>query len=741
MSLQTSDTTDKKKAGMPPVTPKPAAATQEIVRRLQTKLAKYLDEDDLQRIGRACDFSIDAHHGQFRASGEPFVHHPMQVAMLMAEMRLDADTIIAGILHDVIEDTPATHTMLENEFGLAVANIVEGVSKIDFLERHHSKQEAQASSLQKMILAMTHDMRVIFVKLIDRLHNMRTLNSLSPARQKRIAKETLEIYAAIARRLGMDKMRREFENLSFQYLYPIRARVISEKLDRLISGNKKPLKQMRTNICNALDDAGIEYSLENRNKSAYSAYHKMRQKLVPFSVVTDIFGFRIIVSSVDDCYRAIGVLHNLYKPLPGKFEDYIAIPKENGYQSLHTILFGPHGIYVEVQIRTREMDEVAETGIAGHYLYKTGDSSPSTTLVKVREWIASLTELHEHTEDSQSFVAGVKLNLFPNEVYVFSPQGHIYELPRNATALDFAFAVHTGIGLTSQTARIDNQLRPLSTRLHSGQIVEIITSPEVEPHPNWLSFITTAKARTAVQYHLRKMRKEDAEKLGQRLLNEAIEKCGSATDDIKTNRRQQVLEHYQLKDMQHLYYVIGTGEYAPHLIAAQLLEKDTLKEGGTQTILLDDTSGLSISYGHCCYPVPGDSVVGVLRPGQGLTIHRKRCPNITGKKHHGMQILPVQWPDRMDEQDEHKHNEYLTAIRVEASHKRGVLAVIAGRIAEAKSNIEHVAFEGEGGPIARLLFILSVKDRAHIEKVIRCIRRSLKEVKVTRVGSMRDNVV
>lgn len=737
MNLQTTSSA-KKKASLPPATatstPKTAASatsTQAIVKQLRAKLAGAVSETELQRIQKACEFSIRAHQGQSRASGEPYVHHPMQVAMLMAELHLDAKTIIAGILHDVIEDTPITRETLEAEFGASVTNIVDGVSKIDFLERHSNREEAQALSLQKMILAMTNDMRVILVKLIDRLHNIRTLGSLPITRQRRIARETLEVYAAIAHRLGMDKFRREFENSCFKCLYPMRYRAIHEKLNRLKAQNRTPLKQMRANIHAALTDAALVYSLENRNKSAYSVYRKMARKHLSLSVVTDIFGFRIVVPTVDDCYRTVGILHNLYKPVPGKFKDYIALPKDNGYQSLHTVLFGPRGIVVEAQIRTRDMDTVAENGIAGHHLYKTGEPVGSAALVKAREWMANLTELHEQTEDSKSFVAGVKLNLFPNEVFVFTPKGRIYELPRGATILDFAFAIHTGVGLACQSARVDNQPRAISERLKSGQTIEIVTSPNIKPKPDWLGFLTTAKARAAVQHHLKKMRKEDAHKLGRRLLSEAAQKRGNQLGDIKPSARRRLLKRYALDTMRDLYCAIGTGEYAAHIVVAQLLEKDVPDHQHRMPITLGDDAGLAISYGHCCYPVPGDAIVGALRSGRGLTIHRRRCANIPQRRN--TEILPARWPD-----EPKKTAEYLVAIRVEARHERGVLATIAGKIAEAESNIEHVHFEGEGGPIARLLFTLNVADRAHLEKVMRRIRRSFKEVKVTRVGLAQD---
>lgn len=709
----------KTKAGAAPM------QTQAIVRKLRTELAAYLSEPDIAKITKACDFSVKAHRGQFRASGEPFVHHPIQVAMLMAKLHLDAEAITAGILHDVIEDTPITRETLEIEFGVPVADIVDGVSKIDRLERHSSPREAQALSLQKMILALTRDLRVILVKLVDRLHNVRTLGSLPPKRRRRIARETLEVYATIAHRLGMDKFRRELEDRSFQYLFPMRSRVLGEKLDSLSARHHKQLKQMRGAICEALDAAGIRYMLEIRNKSAYSVYHKMAQKHLPFSAVTDIFGFRIVVDTVDDCYRTMGILHNLYKPVPGKFKDYIALPKNNGYQSLHTVLFGPNRIYVETQIRTHDMDSVADNGIASHHLYKIGESVDSTALIKAREWVSNLTELHEQTDDSESFVAGVKLNLFPNEVYVFTPKGRISELPRGSTVLDFAFTVHTTVGLTCRAARINNRTCAISEKLKTGQTVEILTSPQTRPDPNWLSFLVTAKARTVVKHHLKKMRKTDAEKLGKRLLAQALKKHGGRLSDVGATQRRRLLKRYDLAAMNELYRSLGTGENASHLIAAQLLEKNILDKQNAQVITLGETDGLAISYGHCCYPIPGDQAFGVLRPGHGFTVHRQRCRSIKGK--HRRQMFPVQWPDKGEE-------EYPAAIRVEARHERGVLATIADKIAAANSNIEHVHFEGEGGPVARLLFVLSVTDRAHLDKVMRRLRNSFKEIKVVRVG-------
>ena len=701
--------------------------TQALIDKLLGQLSAYLPKRDVKKVGKACDFSVKAHHGQSRASGEPYVHHPIQVALLMAELHLDAEAITAGILHDVIEDTPLTRESLKTKFGAPVADIVDGVSKIDRLERHCSPKEAQASSLQKMILALTRDMRVILVKLADRLHNIRTLGSLSSERRRRIARETLEVYAAIAHRLGMDRIRRELQNRSFEYLYPMRARVIGATLDALVKRCDPTLGHMHQAIHEALAAAGIEYSFEVRNKSAYSVYCKMVQKRVPFSVVTDVFGFRIVVPSVDDCYRTMGILHNLYKPVPGKFKDYIALPKSNGYQSLHTVLFGPHHLYAEAQIRTRDMDAVADHGIASHHLYKIGEPIDSAALVKAREWVASLTALNEQTEDSESFVAGVKLNLFPNEIYVFTPQGRICELPRDATVLDFAFAVHTDIGLACRAARVDNRLCAISTKLKTGQTVEILTSPKAKPDPSWLGFLITARARAAVQHRLKRMRKEDAEKLGRRLLTQALKKRNARLGDVGASQRRRLFKHRGFKTMRDVCRAVGTGEHAAHIVAAQLLDKDVLSHRHMQTVSLGDPGGLAISYGHCCYPIPGDQAVGLLRPGHGFTVHRRRCANITAGHRRNMEIFPVQWPDNAE-------NEYRVAIRVEARHERGVLATIAGKIAAAGSNIEHVHFEGEGGPIARLLFILSVTDRSQLNKVIRRIRTSFKEVKVVRVG-------
>lgn len=709
--------------------------TRALIEQLLYKLTLYLPKPDITRVHKAIEYGAEAHRGQFRKSGEPFIHHPLHVAITMADLHLDTTTLIAGILHDVIEDTEITHDELDRLFDRQIADIVDGVSKIDHVERRINPEQVQAHTLQKMILATSHDMRVILVKLVDRLHNMRTLNAMPSHRQRRIALETLQVYAAIAHRLGMDKVRRELENLGFHYLYPLRSRTLRNALKSDSVRYRETLNHMRADIRTTLNKACIDFSIEDRRKTAYNVYRKMVEKRRPFSAITDIFGFRIVVSSVDDAYRVLGILHNLYKPLPGKFKDYIALPKENGYQSLHTVLFGAHGLCVETQIRTRDMDTVAEDGIAAHHLYKIGGHIGNTTLVKARKWVANLMELHEHhTDNTMDFMESVKLDLFPNEVYVFTPKGDIYDLPRGATALDFAFAVHTDVGLYCSAAQIDNQPCALSSELITGQTVQITTSDDARPSPDWLDFLVTAKARAAVHNYLKKMLAKDAIKLGHRLMQQTIDKYVSSPD--KSRIWQQLpglLKELGLATESELFYEVGIGKHAPNIIVVRLLEENIDDDSAPRIFDLSNAKDLVISYARCCFPLPQDKAVGVFKSDHGFVVHRAKCANLPQDKLSGKTSaigkLEVVWPGDKDE-----NTEYHAAIRVEARHERGVLATIADKIAAADSNIEHVHFEGEGGPVARLYFELGVHSRDHLNKVMRRIRNSLKNVRVTRVG-------
>ena len=665
-------------------------ADDELIKDLEASLRTYLPSKEIDGIRKAYLFSAKAHVGQLRMSGEPYISHPVQVARTMAELSFDATTITAGILHDVLEDTHVTKSQLTRKFGKEVSEIVDGVSKIDHLQVE-TREAGQAANFQKMILAMSKDLRVILVKLTDRLHNMRTLRHLPPAKQKSIAKETLEIYTPITQRLGMDKVRRELEEIGFKTLYPDRHRVLSEALEKGGGHRKKMMDTIRDTIRTRLNGADIAHDALARRKNVYSIYRKMREKRLPFSEVFDVFALRLVVEKVDDCYRALGLVHNLYKPVPGRFKDYIAIPKANGYQSLHTTLFGPQAIPIEIQIRTREMDNVAEQGIAAHAIYKTSGGAPEHSGYSLaRAWMHHLMELQKHTGDSSDFLENVKVDLFPDEVYVFTPQGEIMNLPRGATALDFAFAVHTDLGLSCARAKINKRVRSLSTELENGQTVEIITDRHVRPTPLWLGFTVTAKARAAIHDHLKSASDKDAVKLGKHLLRHAVENSGGNWKNLGDAQWTAVLQRLRLDRRKALFREIGLGNQMSPLVARHLLSPDDPGDAATisaagRPVAITGAEGVVVAYAKCCHPIPGDAIVGLLNPGKGLVVHRSTCRNVAGNDD---KTMLLQWSEKGT-----SGMEYSAAIRAFIQHRRGMLAVIADGIAQMGSNIEHISFE------------------------------------------------
>ncbi len=703
-----------------------ADSDDELIADLETSLRTYLSRKAIESIRKAYLFSASAHTGQKRLSGEPYISHPVQVARTMAELRFDQTTITAGILHDVLEDTHVTKNQLAREFGKEVSEIVDGVSKIDHLQVE-TRETRQAANFQKMILAMSEDPRVILVKLTDRLHNMRTLHHLPPTKQRLVAKETLEIYAPIAQRLGMDKVRRELEELGFKSLYPIRYRVLFEAVEKSGGRYKKLMRNIRDNIREHLEATGIAHEILSRRKNAYSIYKKMRQKHLPFSEVFDVFALRLIVERVDDCYRTLGRIHNLYKPVPGRFKDYIAIPKTNGYQALHTVLFGPQGIPIEIQIRTREMDSVAEQGVAAHTLYKTGEPRGNAAgHSRAREWIRHLMELRKHTGGSADFLENVKVDLFPDEVYVFTPQGEIMKLPRGATALDFAFAVHTDLGLSCSQALVDKRLSALSTELENGQTVEIVTDKNTRPTPLWLGFAVTAKARAAIRSHLKNTSRKAAIKLGKRLLRNALKNYGSDLGEISAQQWTALLQQLKLKQPEELFREIGLGNQMSPLIVRRLLDPASAGTAAADTPLaITGTEGVVVAYAKCCYPIPGDAIVGLLNPGKGLVVHRDSCRNVTG---HTDKSILLQWA-----KEEAPDAEYSAAIRTVTQHRRGMLALIADKIAQMSSNIENISIEERPGAMALLTFTLSVKNRAHLANIMRKLRGISQDIRVSRI--------
>ena len=702
----------------------------ELVGNLETSLKTYLPEKQINNIREAYLFSADAHTGQKRMSGEPYISHPVQVAQTMATLRFDTTTIIAGILHDVLEDTHVTKHQLSKKFGKEVSEIVDGVSKIDHLQVEKGAIK-QAENFQKMILAMSKDLRVILVKLIDRLHNMRTLSHLPRPKQKSVAKETLEIYAPIAQRLGIENVRHEFEELGFKALHPIRHLVLLDAVKKSGGHHKKLMHSIRDNIHRHLDAASIDHEIVSRRKSIYSIYKKMLEKRLPFSEVFDVFALRLTVNKVDDCYLSLGLAHNLYKPVPGRFKDYIAIPKANGYQSLHTVLFGPQGIPIEIQIRTREMGNVAEYGIAAHALYKAkGAAGGNAEHPRAREWTRHLIEIRKYTGSPSDFLDSVKLDLFPDEVYVFTPQGEIMSLPRGATALDFAFSVHTDLGLLCSKVLVDKRLSPLSTELENGQTVKVITDKNAHPTPLWLGFAVTAKARAAIRSYLKHASEKSAIKLGRRLLRSALRNYASDLSKVNPQQWSAVLQQLKLKHQTELFKNIGLGNQMSPLVARRLIETGNTGIVATdKPIAITGTEGVVVSYAKCCHPVPGDSIIGLLNPGKGLVVHRDSCHNVGGAAARDDKSILLQWAKKQV-----LGAEYSAAIRAVTHHRRGMLAVIADKIAQMESNIETLSIEERPGAMALLTFTLSVKNRDHLASIMRKINSASKDIHVSRIN-------
>ncbi len=679
-------------------------------------LAEYLDPDQVETVYRAYLLGARAHEGQSRVSGEPYISHPVSVARILTEMRMDCSSIVAAILHDVIEDTPTLKEELADEFGEEVAELVDGVSKLTKID-FRSKAEAQAENFRKMMLAMVKDIRVIIIKLADRLHNMRTLEAMRPDKRRRIARETMDIYAPIANRLGIFKMRHELLDLSISAAYPMRYRALDGACKEVVGYRKEIFNTIEAAIRKRLEHADIHATVKYRQKNIHSIYRKMKEKKLSFKELTDVFGVRIMTETVDDCYRVLGVMHNLYKPLPGKFKDYLAIPKTNGYQSLHSSLFGPHGVAIEVQIRTENMDQFAESGIAAHWLYKEGENSTSTAQSRALEWLKNLLEMQQMSGSSLEFLESVKVDLFPDEIYVFTPKGDIKKLPRGSTVVDFAYAVHTDVGNTCVAARIDNRMSPLSSRLYNGQTIEIVCSDASRPHPSWLDFVITAKARTNIRHFLKSLQTTEAISLGQRLLQKSINQIVGHEEAITTERYEQVLEQYRMTDQQQLLAEIGLGNRNSSLVAKAMYEIEDSDKNFDDTgkpLAIKGTEGMVVSFAKCCRPVPGDAIVGFMSSGKGIVVHQQNCRNMTETASENRQ-LSVQWSD-------HVEGEYLAYIRVQVANQRGVLANLSATIADMYSNIEHVNLTEKDGRISTMEFVITVNDRIHLARIMKKLR-------------------
>jgi GTP pyrophosphokinase len=695
------------------------------ISELCSELEVYLEPAQVEEIYQAYLVGAEAHEGQSRLSGEPYISHPVAVARILADMRMDSKSIIAAILHDVIEDTPTAKEHIAEQFGEEVAELVDGVSKLTQID-FRSKAEAQAENFRKMMLAMVKDIRVIIIKLADRLHNMRTLEVMHPDKRRRIAHETMDIYAPIANRLGIFKMRHELLDLSIKAAYPMRYRALDSACKEVVGYRKEIFNTIEAAIKQRLKETNIEATVKYRQKNIHSIYRKMKEKKLSFKELTDVFGVRIMTQSVDDCYRVLGVMHNLYKPLPGKFKDYLAIPKTNGYQSLHSSLFGPHGVAIEVQIRTEEMDHFAESGIAAHWIYKEGDAhwiykegEASTTTAQSRalEWLKNLLEMQQMSGSSQEFLESVKVDLFPDEIYVFTPKGDIKKLPRGATVVDFAYAVHTDVGNTCVAARIDHHMSPLGSRLYNGQTIEIICSEASRPHPSWLDFVHTAKARTNIRHFLKSLQKAEAITLGQRLLQQSVSQIKGRDVAIPKTRFKKVLDQYHMADQKELLAEIGLGNRNSSLVAKAMydIEDDsTAFDLAGKPLAIKGTEGMVVSFAKCCRPVPGDAITGFMSSGKGIVIHQRGCPNITERGKEDRQ-LSVQW-------SEHVEGEYLAYMRVQVANQRGVLATLAATIANMSSNIEHVNVTEKDGRISTIEFVVTVSDRIHLARIMKKLR-------------------
>jgi guanosine-3',5'-bis(diphosphate) 3'-pyrophosphohydrolase len=695
------------------------------LKELLASVGTYLPAEQVARIREAAEFGASAHKGQKRLSGEPYIAHPVAAAAILADLRLDGDTIVAAILHDVIEDTPTPKDQLAARFGAAVAELVDAVTKLDQI-KFKSREEAQAESFRKMLLAMVRDLRVILVKLADRMHNMRTIEAMSTPRRRAIARETLEIYAPIAERLGLYNMKLELEDLGFKALYPRRYLVLERALKKARGNQKEFLKKIEQQLNAALVKNEIVAQVETREKHLYSIYKKMRRKRAILNEIVDVYGLRIVVDRSDTCYRALGIVHAAFKPMPGRFKDYIAIPRVNGYQSLHTTLFGPNGVPIEAQIRTEDMHRVAESGIAAHWKYKAGDGSGSMQQERTREWISNLVELQEDGS-SEEFLESVKVDLFPDKVYVFTPKGEILRLPSGATVVDFAYSVHTDIGNRCVAAKVDRRLTPLRTVLRNGQTVEIITAKGAMPNPSWVNFVVTAKARSAIRHYLKSLRRTEAIALGQRLLNQALGEFRVSLDDVTPEAQAAALGELGMKDLDEMYENIGLGERLAPLVARRLLPAAHTENGSgaLAPLSIAGTEGLLVTYARCCFPIPGDPIFAFLSAGRGVVIHRENCVNVEDYRKHPEKWLPVTWQPSSDRL-------FSSEIRVYAVNRTGMLAAAAAGIANLETNIDRVAIDEHGSDAVVLIFELRVRDRKHLARIVRVIRRMPDVVRVSR---------
>jgi guanosine-3',5'-bis(diphosphate) 3'-pyrophosphohydrolase len=703
-----------------PAYPEPALELRDLVNT-------YLDPDKVSIILRAYEQGAEAHKDQTRISGEPYIYHPIAVARILAGMRMDQPSICAAILHDTLEDTPLTRDQIEAEFGAEIAGLVDGVTKLDKM-KFRTRREASAESFRKLMLAMSRDLRVIFIKLADRMHNMRTIGAMNPDSRRRIARETLDIYAPIADRLGMNSMKLELQDLGFANLYPWRHKVISEHVEAVSGNRQEVLENITRALKRKMNDAGIPCKVNGREKSPFSIYQKMLEKDLPFSDVTDVYAFRIVTQSEPHCYQALGVVHGLYQPKPGRFKDYIALPKPNGYQSLHTVLNSPYGVPIEIQIRNEEMDIVAEKGAAAHWSYKSGPEASAQ--VRAREWLMQLVDTQHHTGDSLEFMEGAKSDLFPDQIFVFTPKGKIIDLRRSATALDFAYAIHTDVGNHAESVLVDKLDVPLSTILENGQTVEIKTSKDTHPKPEWLQFVATGRARASIRYYLKSLQQEDTVALGHQLLDKALVTRGSSLEKVSKRLLRKYLKKNNLADLDNLLADLALGQQLANVVAAQLVPKIKGKDDdkSTEAISIAGSEGGTVSFGNCCHPIPGDDIFGYLSAGKGIVVHRSKCHNLKEFRKHPDRCLEVNWAPIVN-------STFPVTLRVVTQNNPGVLASISASIGEASSNIERVEQPESNPETATLLFTVSVTDRDHMARLMRRVKRNKDVIRVNRVST------
>ena len=705
------------------------------IKDLTQKLDAYLDDDQIDLVRRAYLCAEKAHSGQTRRSGEPYVTHPLAVTHILADMHMDHQSLAAAMLHDVIEDTEVDKLELREQFGSTVAELVDGVSKLTQFE-FQTQAEKQAENFQKMAMAMARDLRVILVKLADRLHNMRTLDVLGAEKRRRIAVETLEIYAPIANRLGMNEVRIEFEDLGFGTLYPMRAKRIQAAIEATRGHRKELVANIEAQISEQLIKDGLSARVIGREKHLYSIYQKMRSKSRSFTEIMDVFAFRIIVNSPDDCYRTLGSIHSLYKPRPGHFKDYIAIPKANGYQSLHTVLFGMHGVPIEIQIRTEEMEQMANNGIAAHWLYKANNQDASVgSHARARQWVQGLLELQQNAGNSLEFIENVKIDLFPEEVYVFTPKGKIMELPLGSTAVDFAYAVHTDIGNSCVGCRINRRLAALSQPLQSGQTIEIITAPGANPNPSWLDMVATSRARSQIRHYLKHLKSGESIELGERLLNKSLMTFNSSLDVVTSEQQAALVKNSGVSNFEEILEEVGLGNRVAYLTARQLLDIHEDEAGGNMVIgnrekplVIAGTEGMMINFAKCCNPIPGDDIGGHITAGRGVVVHIADCRNyheIQEKDKEGRSVA-LRWHDSAE-------GEYRVELKVEVEQQRGIIASLANKVNSLDGSIESIKVEERDSRSSIIHIFLAVSNRVHLARIIRRIRVLKSVVKVVRV--------